>query len=307
MTVLPTLRQLGYLVALAEHRHFGRAAEACLVTQSTLSSALQELEAALGATLVERNKRRLFLTPLGDAVVERARRLLVDARDLVDLVHQAAAEPLAGILRLGAIPTIAPFLLPQVLPRLRVGHPHLRLILREEQSRPLLDRLTAGDLDAAVIALPWREHELALQDIATDRFMFAAPPGHPLLEHPALDAEALAGAADELLLLEEGHCLRDQALAACRLTEAPGRRAGLVATSLHTLVQMVSGGLGVTLLPTMAAGLATSAGLALRTLDDPAFSRHIALAWRPTSPRHAEFRMLAELLRPSEDAPQGRA
>jgi LysR family hydrogen peroxide-inducible transcriptional activator len=293
LRILPTLRQLRYLVALAEHRHFGRAAEACLATQSTLSAGLQELESLLGVTLVERTKRKVMLTPLGEEIVARSRIVLRGAEDIADLAA-AAGAPLSGPLRLGVIPTIGPYLLPRMLTALRTAHPGLRLYLREDQSARLLDRVNNGDLDVALLALPYPLGDLQGPVIGSDGFVLACPAAHPLA---ALDT---VGSADldghELLLMEEGHCLREHALAACRLP-GPARGEGILATSLTTLVQMVANGLGVTLLPAMAvaAGILAGTGLVARPLADGG-SRDIALVWRPSSPRKAEFRALAEFL-----------
>jgi LysR family hydrogen peroxide-inducible transcriptional activator len=289
---LPTLRQLRYLVALDEHRHFGRAAEACLATQSTLSAGLQELETLLGVPLFERTKRRVMPTPLGVEIVARAREVLRGAEDIAGLAH-ASRRPLSGPLRLGVIPTIGPYLLPRVLPGLRAAHPGLRLYLREDLTARLLERLANGDLDAVLIALPYSAEveTLALFD---DPFLLACPPGHPLAARPELSSADLAGA--ELLLLEEGHCLRDHALTACHLP-APARGEGVLATSLPTLVQMAANGLGITLLSKMAidAGVLAGTDLVTRTLAD-APSRSIGLAWRASSPRKEEFRLLGAAL-----------
>ncbi len=296
MKPLPTLRQLSYLVALADHLHFGRAAESCLVTQSTLSAGLQELENLLGVTLVERTRRRVMLTPLGAGIVERARALLRDAEDLVDTAR-AAAEPLSGPLRLGVIPTIGPYLLPRVLPALRRAHPRLQLYLREDQTARLLERLGNGDLDVVLLALPYPAEDVETEEVARDSFVLACPPGHPLATREAVSAADLAGA--DLLLLEEGHCLREHALAACRLPTVQ-RGQGLQATSLHTLVQMVAGGLGVTLLPRIAVEAEVTRGtdLVLRPLAEGAGAdRGIGLAWRRSSPRRGEYGQFARELR----------
>lgn len=294
MRPLPTLRQLRYLTALAEHLHFGRAAEACLATQSTLSAGLQELETILGVTLVERTKRKVMLTPLGEQVVTRARVVLRGAEDIADLAA-ASTEALSGPLRLGVIPTIAPYLLPHALPSLRQRYPALRLFLREDLTARLLERLATGDLDAALIALPWESPEIETMHIADDGFMLACPPDHPLALRPNLSSADLIG--QDLLLLEEGHCLRDHALSACHLP-GPAKGEGVLGTSLATLVQMVANGLGVTLLPEMAvkSGVLAGTGVVTRPLQD-AGSRGIGLAWRPSSPRKAEFRLLGEALK----------
>ena len=305
MSLLPSLRHLRYLAALAEAKHFGRAAEACFVTQSTLSAGLKELESQLGVTLVERTKRRVMVTPLGEEVVARARRLLSAAGEIVDLVR-AAAEPLSGPLALGVIPTVAPFLLPKVLARVRRAHPKLKLHLVEDLTARLLERLHAGELDLALIALPYRAPDLETLELGDDPFLLATPPGHPLAGHAHVEPGELQRAP--LLLLEEGHCLRDHALAACRLAEAAPGGERLQATSLHTLAQMVAGGMGVTLLPQMAvdAGLAKGIGIATSPLDDPDAKRKIGLAWRPSSPRKAEFKKLADYFRAALSYRSGR-
>ena len=292
---LPTLRQLRYLVALAEHRHFGRAAEACFATQSTLSAGLQELETLLGVVLVERTKRRVMLTPLGEGVVARARTVLQGAEEITELA-QASRLPLSGPLRLGVIPTIGPYMLPQALPRLRLAYPRLRLYLREDQTARLLERLASGDLDLVLLALPYAA-EMETLALFDDAFLLACPPDHPLAARAAVSGADLADAG--LLLLEEGHCLSQHALAACRLP-APARGEGMLATSLGTLVQMVANGLGVTLLPRMAVdgGVLAGTGLVTRPLADTGASRSIGLAWRTSSPRKDEFRLLGRELTP---------
>jgi LysR family transcriptional regulator, hydrogen peroxide-inducible genes activator len=293
---IPTLRQLRYLVALAEYRHFGHAAEACFATQSTLSAGLQELEALLGATLVERTKRKVLMTPLGEAVATRAREVLRGAEDITDMVR-AAARPLCGELRLGVIPTIAPFLLPQVLPALRRNYPELRLILREDLTARLLDRLANAELDLALLALPYDAPEMEMESLAEDGFVLACRPDHPLAAKDRITGADLAEA--DLLLLEDGHCLRDHALAACSLP-TPKRREDLLGTSLGTLVQMVASGLGVTLLPELAlhGGILRGTDLISRPLAGGG-SRSLGLAWRRSSPRKDEFRLLGRALFPN--------
>lgn len=295
MKILPTLRQLRYLVALAEHRHFGRAAEACLATQSTLSAGLQELETLLGVTLVERTKRRVMLTPLGEEVVIRARSVLRGAEDIADLAAAASGEALVGPMRLGVIPTIGPYLLPRVLPSLRANHPRLKLYLREDLTSRLLERLTTGDLDVLLLALPFSAAgEVETLTVGDDPFLLACPTSHDLACRESVSGADLVGC--DLLLLEEGHCLRDHALSACHLP-GPSRGEGLLATSLSTLVQMVANGLGVTLLPRMAVdtGILSGTDLVVRPLSDGG-SRRIGLAWRPSSPRRADFQALGAFL-----------
>lgn len=290
----PTLRQLRHLVALHETGHFGRAAQASHVTQSTLSASVKELENVLGVPLVDRTSRRVAFTPLGLATVERARRLLVGADELVQFA-KAAAEPLAGPLRLGVIPTIGPFFLPAALPRLRRRFPRLRLYLREELTDRLLERLEGGELDVALVALPYDAGNVDTMVLFDDAFALACRKDHRLAQARTVRARDLAG--EPLLLLEEGHCLRGHALSACHL---PGRGGGTVleATSLHTLVQMVEGGLGVTLLPELAVrgGILRGTSLVTRPLAEPSESREIALVWRRATQREREFRLLGDEL-----------
>lgn len=294
MNPLPTLRQLRYLVAIDDHRHFGHAAEACSATQSTLSAGLQELETLLGATLVERTKRRVLMTALGAEVTTRARKLLRDADAITELVR-ASGPPLSGPLRLGVIPTIGPYFLPRILPPLRAAYPNLRLILREDLTARLLDRLGQGDLDLVLLALPYRAEEFVFETLFSDPFVLACRADHPFARMSPLPPAAEM--EKELLLLEEGHCLRDHALAACHLSpipsDAPGEEERILATSLTTLVQMVDGGLGITLLPQMAveSGILKGTDLVTRSLGAKAPARQIGLAWRASSPRDKEFRL----------------
>ncbi|MCL4799823.1 MAG: LysR family transcriptional regulator [Burkholderiales bacterium] len=294
MARLPTLRQLRHLVALHETGHFGRAAQAAHVTQSTLSASIKELETLLGVPLVDRTSRWVAFTPLGTATVERARRLLNEAEELVQLA-KSAAGPLAGPLRLGVIPTLGPFFLPAAIARLRRRFPRLRLYLREELTERLLTRLEGGALDVALIALPYDTGGFETMALFDDRFVLACRKDHRLAKAAVVRPRELAG--EPLLLLEEGHCLRGHALSACEL---PGRggAAVLEATSLHTLVQMVEGGLGVTLLPEIAVrgGILRGTSLVTRPLGDPPEARTIALAWRRGTQREREFRLLGEEL-----------
>lgn len=288
MKPVPTLRQLRYMVAVVERCHFGQAAAACNVSQSTLSASIQELEQLLGAPLLERTKRTVVPTALGRSVAERARVLLEGAEDLMDLA-QAARDPLSGPLHLGVIPTIGPFLLPRAMPRLRESFPKLQLYLREDQTARLLERLDAGELDAVLLALPYALGDFEVMDLGEDRFSIVSPAGHA----PA------ANIADEnLLLLEDGHCLRDQALAACEL-EGARRNAGFNGTSLHTLAQMVANGLGVTLMPQMAldAGIVRGLDVSVRPLIGAAPHRRIGLVWRRSSARGETFRGLGDALK----------
>lgn len=294
MINLPTLRQLRYLVELMESCHFGKAAEACHVTQSTLSAGIQELEDLLGVRLLERTKRRVVTTPIGLEIAERARRTLEEAEGLVEAAR-AGAEPLSGDLRLGVIPTIGPYLLPRVLPELRRRFPKLKLFLREDQTAHLLNQLSAGDLDVLILAFPMETPGAETRMIAKDPFWLVCPENHPLAALKEVAPDSIP--QEELLLLEDGHCLRDHALAACKLSGA-SRKHGFQGTSLHTLIEMVANGLGLTLIPDMAARsqLIGSSSLAMRPLSGEAAAREIGLAWRFTSGRRAEFKLLASTL-----------
>jgi LysR family transcriptional regulator, hydrogen peroxide-inducible genes activator len=300
---LPSLRQLRYLVALAEHRHFGRAATASHVTQSTLSAGLKELEGLLGVTLVERTKRSVMLTTLGQDIVRRAQRLLAEAEELVETAR-AGGEPLAGPLRLGVIPTIGPYLMPRAVTRLRRAFPKLQLYLREEQTAPLLEKLVGGALDLALIALPYEVGDLETMPIAEDEILLAAPVAHPLAALPRVDDRKLRD--QPLLLLEDGHCLRAHALAACRLTGA-GRNEVFQGTSLRTLIQMVAGGLGLTLVPRLAVPVEVPADSGVRTvpLGPGQHARTLALTWRRSAARADAYRRLGEVLAAAARAGSG--
>ena len=291
----PTLKQLQYLVALHEHGHFGRAAEACFVSQSTLSAGLRDLETLLGVALVERTKRSLRFTPLGEAVVAKAHRILREAEELSELI-ESSGQPLVGVVRMSVIPTIAPFLLPKMLPRLRRERPALKLFLREEPSAAAMESLHHGRADCVLLALPYPTGEVDKETIELDALFVAFPRD----TFRVIPEEILPGLIDEhrLLLLEDGHCLKDHALAACNRPELRAS-AAMIGTSLHTLVQMVDNGLGLTMLPEMAldAGILNGTDVTARPLASATANREIALVWRKNSPRAEEFRLLAEELR----------
>lgn len=294
--VLPTLRQLRYLVTVAETLHFGKAAEACHVTQSTLSAGIRDLEDLLGVVLIERTSRRkVVLTPLGEDLVARAREILADAEALV-AAARAGAEPLAGDLRLGVIPTIGPYVLPRAIPEVRRAYPDLRLYLREEQTARLLEDLDAGRIDAGLLALPYDIGDLAVRELWQEDVVVALPAGHALARAKAISDGALEGA--DLLMLEDGHCLRGHALQACGLRK-PRDNEVFQATSLNTLVQMVASGLGVTLLPRSAVGaeVPSGTGVVVRELENAHPARTIALVWRRANPRARDFHLLADILR----------
>jgi LysR family hydrogen peroxide-inducible transcriptional activator len=297
--MLPTLRQLQYLKLLAEHASFSRAAEAAHVSQPALSSGVQELERIRGAPVVERTRGRVTLTAVGAEAVRRAEDVLARTEDLVEAARNAG-RPLTGRLRLGVIPTVAPFLLPRRLPGLKAAYPGLKLFIREDLTPRLVAALKAGHLDAAVIALPYAATGLDHARIGDDAILAAAPVGHRLDQPGPLRPGAMR--SEDLILLEDGHCLRDQALAAFDI-EAPKGDDVFAASSLHTLVQMVSSGLGVSFLPEMAvkAGLADDAGVVVRALETegraPVPRREIVVAWRAGSSRAAEAHLLAEALK----------
>lgn len=295
---LPTLRQLQYLKLLAEHGSFGRAAEAAHVTQPTLSAGIAELERILGSPVVDRARSGVILTSVGQAALNRAVTILGEAEALVEAAKNAG-QPLTGRFKLGVIPTIAPFLLPKALPLLRDRFPALRLYLREDLTQRLVASLKAGQLDAALIALPYDMTGLEHAHVSDDELLAAMPRDHRLANAEIAPPAELE--RDDLILLEDGHCLRDHALAACGLK--PPRLGAdeelFAATSLPTLVQMVGSGLGVTFLPAMAvnAGLAEAAQVAVRPIMADHPSREIVVAWRAGSSRAQEGRLLAETLR----------
>lgn len=277
------LQDLRYLVAVADHRHFGHAAEACFVSQPTLSTQLKKLERELGVELVERNPRHITLTTVGEAVVERARVVLRES-DAIHDVARRASDPEAGSIRIGIFPTLGPYLLPHIVPALHSRFPKLELLLVEEKSAVVHDQLRDGRLDAGLLALPVHDERLQSEELFEEEFVLAVPADHRLSEQSTpVDASVLSG--EHLLLLEEGHCLRDQALSVCRLSGAD-ERSGFRATSLETLRQMVAAGVGVTLLPELAVQppVAQSPAIALIRFADPVPSRRIAMFWRPTSP-----------------------
>jgi LysR family hydrogen peroxide-inducible transcriptional activator len=291
---LPTLKQLQYLVALREHGHFGKAADACFVTQSTLSAGLRELETLLGVTLVERTRRVVRFTALGEKIADKAVRVIREAEELAELAR-AEGQPLHGELRMGVIPTIAPFLLPAMLPRLRRQWPSLKLYLREETSQAACEALHRGQLDCVLLALPYACGDVDSAPLFDDRLFVAFPrgeaPSGKLVEVGDIDE-------NRMLLLEDGHCLKDQALSACNRPDLRAH-AAMMGTSLHTLVQMVDNGLGLTFVPAMAieAGILDGTRVDARPLHSVNGFRRIALIWRRSSPRENEFQMLATALR----------
>ena len=293
----PTLRQLEYALAVAEHGHFGRAAKACGVSQPGLSSQLGELESLLGIRIFERSSRRVVVTSGGQRVLEAARAVLLYADQLVE-VSRALREPLTGSLRLGVIPTVSPYFLPQVMSGVRSEFPKLQLLLREEQTHSLVEQLRDGRLDAIIAALPLRVRDFEEELLYREPFLLAVGAAHRLARRPKARVATSELRDQDVLLLDDGHCLRGQALEVC--ARAGAREAGgLHATSLSTLVQMVANGLGVTLLPESAAALEAraSSDIVLRRFADPEPGRAIGLAWRRASPRAAEYRLLASSMR----------
>ncbi|HET7912001.1 MAG TPA: LysR substrate-binding domain-containing protein [Pseudolabrys sp.] len=280
-----TLRQLRYLTSLARHRHFGRAAEDCAISQPALSMQVRELEREIGAELVERRPNDIALTDVGLEVVERAERILAATRDLVDFARHR--DLLSGQLKLGIIPTLAPYVLPRVLPRLQSKYPYLRLEVRETQTKALLDELVRGELDCIMLALPAESTDVETMKLFDDPFLLAVPSAD---EHPPRGRVSVDDVDQRrLILLEEGHCLRDQALAFCATTrrDVP---AGLGATSLATVMQMVANGYGVTLVPEVAAAVEVRDDrVKILRFAAPEPARTIGLAWRRTSPRKTDF------------------
>ena len=288
-----SIKQLRYFSAVAQTRHFGSAAEQCAVTQPALSMQIQELEKALGLTLLERSRNGVSLTPGGREIAERAARVLADVNDLIDSARQLAGS-FTGTLRFGAIPSIAPYLLPQLLPLIRATYPDLDLHLRETQTQKLLDELVDGQLDVVLLALPVEHAGIETAPLFNDRFLLALPASRKIPARLRATPDLLRG--DRLLLLEEGHCLRDQALAFCDLRKVESIDM-FGASSLSTIVQMVSNGLGLTLLPELSLELETRrADIRIMRFADPEPQRVIGLAWRETSPRKRDFLELGKLI-----------
>jgi LysR family hydrogen peroxide-inducible transcriptional activator len=288
-----TLRQLRYFEAVSRHLHFGKAAIECAVTQPALSQQIQELEATLGVSLLERAARRIAITPKGEEVARRAVRILGEVRDLTDYAHHGGGA-LTGPLRLGVIPSIAPYLLPKALPLVQSTYPELELHLRETQTNALVDELAQGKLDVVLMALPARDASFASMPLFVDRFLLATKAGTPTSGASFASPDMIP--PDRLLLLEEGHCLRDQALTYCRIPRSE-KMSGFGAASLSTIMQMVANGYGVTLLPEMCVTIeARDERIALSRFAAPEPQREIGLVWRRSSPRRADFEALGRLL-----------
>lgn len=294
MAALPSLRQLRYFVAIAQELNFTRAAELCFVGQSTLSAGLKELEDGLGIRLVERDRQNVAITPVGLQVLERAKAILAASEDLVEYAD-AAGKPMAGTIRLGVIPTIAPFLLPNVLPEIRTRFPDLKIALREDLTANLLTRLAEHQLDFILIALPYETSGLLVKELFDDEFWLIASENDPALKGKEIHLPAKM--AERLLLLEEGHCLREHTLQACKRSDI--RKAdGMEATSLLTLLQMVESGMGIALLPEMAVrgGLLNGTSLVGRPLAQPAPKRVIALVARASTAHIKEFEAFSDCI-----------
>ena len=294
-----TLRQLRYLSALAKHGHFGRAAEACSVTQPALSMQIRDLERTLGVAVVERRPGEVMLTDVGREIARRAEDVLTASRDLVDFARHRSGL-LTGRLTLGVIPSLAPYLLPRILPLLQSRFPELQLELRETQTRQLIEDIKSGALDAAMLALPVAEPDIDTIALFEDLFLLAVPASDPRLETVRVAADDID--QSRLILLEDGHCLRDQALAFCATATRVRSGAGTVfgASSLNTVMQMVAGGYGVTLIPQIAADVERrDIRVKFLRLENPQPGRSIGLVFRRTSPRKADFAALGEVVKES--------
>lgn len=293
--MMPSVKQLKYLCAVAEHRHFSKAAAACHVTQSTLSAGIQDLESKLSVVVFERNKKMVLITPLGEKLLHQARIILGHVENFVSLAR-ANEGVLAGEIRLGVIPTIGPFILPAILSNLRRNYPKLKLYLKEELSAQLLLQLQQGHLDLIMLAFPFALPDMETVNLFKDEFLLCLSPGHKLEKQKQVKQQQLHG--ESLLLLEEGHCLRDHALEACKL-QSTDTDLVYQGTSLHTLVQMVANGLGITLLPEMAvtANVLGDTNLQLKHFSSENVCRKIGMAWRKSDPRREDYLLLAEFVK----------
>jgi len=301
MASQPTLKQLRYLCAVAQSLHFGKAAKACFVTQSTLSAGINELEQALGASLLERSNKQVLITDIGQKIIARSQHILSDIEALKEDAVRAQT-PLSNPVRIGIIPTIAPFILPRVLPTLHQDFPDLQLLIREDLSENLANLLLQGELDVLLLALPYPVNNTTSYPLFNDPFVLAYPTGHPLGEVRQLRTRGLQG--QDILLLENGHCLRDHALEACKLQSSQLSLA-FEATSLHTIVPMVANGVGVSLLPEMAINegiLSGTKNVSTKEFSESGVWREIGLLWRAKSPRDSEYRLLGEYFKNNSSA-----
>lgn len=289
------LRDLRYLVALADLKHFGRAAEASFVSQPTLSTQLMKFEAELGVSLIERNPRNVMLTPTGEAVVARARAILREADEIKNIARRAK-DPESGMVKLGIFPTLGPYLLPHIIPPVITRFPKLELILVEEKTEVILKKLHDGELDCGILALPVHDDSLHVEYLFEEDFVLAVPAGHAFAKKKKAKLADLA--EERLLLLDDGHCLREQALEVCHMAGA-GEKSGFRATSLETLRHMVAAKVGMTLLPalTVHPPSPNSAAVALVPFSRPVPHRRIAMVWRRRSALSAFLRQLAPLLK----------
>lgn len=294
---LPTLRQLQYLTAVIELKHFGHAADQCYVTQSTLSAGIQDLEHLLGVTLLERTNRKVLPTAIGIEISQQAQTILSLSADLLDLA-QAEKNPLSGRIRIGLIPTISPFLLPRILPAVRKKLPELELVLIEDQSERLLDQLEAGEIDIAILALPFNLRSFKHKVFLQEQFWLALPKDHALNKQKSIKPEQLP--VNELLLLKDGHCMRDHALSACNLPTTI-QRTSVQGTSLYTLIEMVAGGSGITFVPEIALNseMIKLADIKLLPIESKSNKpmREIGLVWRASYRRHETLALLEQTLR----------
>lgn len=289
------LRDLRYLVALADHRHFGRAAAATFVSQPTLSTQIKKLEEELGVSLIERAPRHVMLTPVGHDVAERARRILSDVDQLKETARRSR-DPEAGTVRLGIFPTLGPYLLPHVIPRIRQRFPNLELLLIEEKTAAILRLLREGRMDAGILALPLHDEQLHIEPLFEEPFMLAVPSGHALAARKDISLDDLR--EESLLLLDEGHCLREQALDVCHLAGAE-EKSGFRATSLETLRQMVAANVGITLLPLLSVKppVPRSDDVVLIPFKDAPPHRQLAMVWRKSAAQNGFLKNLADVFR----------
>ncbi len=292
---LPTLKQLRYLLALNETGHFGKAAEICFVSQPAFSVAIKELENLLNVQLVDRTNKSVTITSIGQRIIQQAQLCIRDAEGLMEIARDYQS-PLTGMLKMGVIPTIAPFLLPKVLPAIRKNFPQLELYFKEDQTEKIYHQLMSGQLDILLLALPYEMKNTEQLPLFNDKFMLASRAGSQLLDAENYRLNSLD--SESILLLEEGHCLRDHALSACKLHK-PEKISRFSATSLFTLVQMVESDLGITFLPEMASGSALLSGthIELTALKENSF-RQIGLVWRKGSARAEEFKQLGQFIHP---------
>ncbi len=294
MINLPTVKQLRYLIALEKHLHFGKAAEACFVTQSAFSVAIKELESLLNTSLVDRTNRSVVFTTTGKLVAQQARLAIFDLEGIVDIA-KVSQEPLSGILKMGIIPTIAPFLLPKVLPKIRKRFPKLELYLKEEQTKKIHQLLLEGELDILLLALPFELVNTETISIFNDPFKLAYKKGTKLIDPENFSPTKLD--KESILLLEDGHCLRKHALSACSISRKD-KLSKFSASGLYSLIQMVDNDLGITFVPQMAidSGLLKNTRVQTKDLKDKSY-REIGLAWRKSSVRKHEFKLLADAIR----------